>query len=132
MRERLKSLQRLHSVQKDMHRLAEWRFAKLERQLHLLGEEQKRLLSYLDGDSLLSLAYTHQILERLRALEAAKVRFTRDLDTQRAAMLEDARKMGQIANAVEVAADDRRREDEKRELAEVIEAALNRTDASFR
>jgi hypothetical protein len=132
MRERLKSLQRLHSVQKDMHRLAEWRFAKLERQLHLLNEEQKRLLSYLDGNSLLSLAYSHQILERLRALEAAKVRFTRDLDAQRAAMLEDARKMGQIANAVDAAADERRREDEKRELAEVIEAAMNRGDASFR
>lgn len=132
MRERLKSLQRLHSVQKDMYKLAEWRFARLERQLHLLGEEQKRLLSYLDEDSLLSLAYSKQILERLRALEAAKVRFTHDLDVQRAAMLEDARKMGQIANAVEVAAEERRREDEKRDLAEVIEAAMNRADASFR
>lgn len=132
MRDRLKSLQRLHSVQKDMHKLAEWRFARLERQLHLLGEEQKRLLAYLDDDSLLSLAYSKQILERLRALEAAKVRFTRDRDAQRAAMLEDARKMGQIANAVEVAAEENRREDEKRELAEVIEAALNRADASSR
>lgn len=132
MQQRLKSLQRLHSVQKDMHRLAEWRFARLERQLHLLGEEQKRLLSYLDEDSLLSLAYSKQILERLRALEAAKVRFTRDRDAQRAAMLEDARRMGQVENAVEAATEDCRRADEKRGLAEVIEAALNRADASSR
>ena len=64
-------LQRLLSVQKDMHRLAEWRFATLERQLAAMREEQKRLVSYLDDDRLFTLAYTGTIVERLRTLDEA-------------------------------------------------------------
>jgi hypothetical protein len=132
MRQRLKSLQRLLAVQKDLHRLAEWRFARLEQQLHTLRGEQQRLLSYLDGDRLFGLAYTKPIFERLRALETAKGRLTHERDEQRLIMLQGARRMGQVAHVTEVVADECRREDEKRELDAAIEAALNRTDASFR
>jgi uncharacterized protein YkuJ len=132
MRQRLKSLQRLHSVQKDMHRLAEWRFAKLEHQLHMLGVEQKRLIAFLDEDRLFTLAYTQAIINRLRALDEAKARLTRERQEQTLLLLEGARRMGQVAHATEAVAEECRRDDEKRELDAAIEAALNRADASFR
>lgn len=132
MRQRLKSLQRLLSVQKDLHRMAEWRFAALERQLYVLRGEQKRLLSYLDDERLFTLAYSQSILERLRALEEAKARLTHQRDEQSRILLEDARRMGQVAHAAEAVAEHCRRDDEKRELDEAIDAALNRLGASFR
>lgn len=132
MRQRLKSLQRLLSVQKDMHRLVEWRFIGLERQLHLLDQERTRLFSFLDNDSLIGLAYSKPIFERLRALEEAKARLTLERDAQREVLLQGALRMEQITHATERVAEHCRREDEKRELDATIEAALNRTDASPR
>lgn len=130
MRSRLKSLQRLLSVQKDMHRLAEWRFAKFEHQLHVLGEEQKRLMGHL-GDERLA-AFTKSIIDRLKALDEAKARLIREREAQRALLLEGARRMGQVANATEAVADECRRAGEKAELDAAIDAALNRKGASFR
>lgn len=132
MRQRLKSLQRLLSVQKDMHRLAEWRFAALERQLNALRAEQKRLISYLDDERLFTLAYTKTIVERLRALAEAKERLTRERDEQSRILLQGARRMGQVAHAAEAVAEHCRRDEERRELDAAIDAALNRPDASFR
>ncbi|MGB8279257.1 MAG: hypothetical protein WCF20_15175 [Methylovirgula sp.] len=132
MRQRLKSLQRLLSVQKDMHRLAEWRFAALERQLNALRAEQKRLVSYLDDERLFTLAYTKTIVERLRALAEAEERLTRERDAQSRILLQGARRMGQVAHAAEAVAEHCRRDEERRELDAAIDAALSRPDASFR
>jgi hypothetical protein len=132
MRPRLKSLQRLFAVQKDMHRLAEWRFAALERQLDSLQKERDRLVSYLDDDRLFTLAYTKTIVERLRVLEETKQQVMQARDAQRLVLLQNARRMGQIAHAAEAAADQCRRSDERRELDAAIEAALNRQHASLR
>lgn len=132
MRQRLKSLQRVLSVQKDLHRLAEWRFAKTERHLQMLRAEQERLLVHLDSEQLIATAFAKPILERLRALEEAKARLTREREEQRQRLLEDARRMGQITNLTGAIEESCRREDEKRELDAAIEAALNRAAASFR
>jgi hypothetical protein len=132
MRQRLKSLQRLLCVQKDMHRLAEWRFAKLESQLHVLGTEQKRLIAYLDDERLFTLAYTQAIVERLRALEEAKARLTRERDAQSRGLLEGARRIGLVTHAADAVAADCRRDDEKRDLDAAIDAALCRPGASLR
>jgi hypothetical protein len=132
MRQRLKSLQRVLSVQKDMRRLAEWRFVKIERHLQMLRAEQERLLAHLDSEQLFATAFAKPILERLRALEEAKARLTREREEQRQLLLEDARRMGQVTNLTEAVEERCRREDEKRELDAAIEAALNRAAASFR
>ena len=126
MRQRLKSLQRLLSVQKDIHRLAEWRFAAIERQLVTLHAEEKRLMSYLDDERFFTLAYTKVIVEKLRALAEAKECFTRERQAQSRILIEGARRMGQMARATEAAAEECRRDDEKRELDGAIEATLNR------
>lgn len=132
MRQRLKSLQRLSAVQKDMHRLAEWRFAALERQLDTLQKERDRLVSYLDDDRLFTLAYTTTIVERLRVLEETKQQVIQARDEQRLILLQNSRRMGQIAHAAAAVADQCRRSEERRELDAAIEAALNRQRASFR
>lgn len=132
MRQRLKSLQRVLSVQKDMHRLAEWRLAALERQLEAMRQEQARLVSYLDDDSLLALSYTKTIVERLRSLEENRQGVTQARDQQRLLLLQNSRQMEQITHAAEAAADQCRRSEERRELDAAIEAALNRQRASFR
>ncbi len=131
MRQRLKSLQRLLSVQKDMRRLAEWRFATLERQLAAMREEQKRLVSYLDDDRLFTLAYTGTIVERLRTLDESKERLAQERDEQRRILLQRSRRMGQIAHATDAVAEQCRRSDERRELDAAIDATINRQRASF-
>lgn len=132
MRQRLKSLQRVLSVQKDLHRLAEWRFAKIERNLQMLRAEQERLLAHLDSEQLFATAFAKPILERLKALEEAKARLTREREEQRRLLLEDARRMGQVTNLTRAVEEHCRRDDEKRELDAAIEAALNRAAASLR
>ena len=132
MQQRLKSLQRLLSVQKDMRRLAEWRLAALERQLAALQDEQKRLITYLDDDRLFTLAYTRTIIERLRAIEEAKERLKRERDEQSRILLQRSRRMGQIAHLTTAVAEQCRRSDEKRELDAAIDAAINRQCASLR
>lgn len=126
MRERLISLQRLLSVQKDIHSLAEWRFAAIERQLVTLQAEEKRLMAYLDDERFFTLAYTKTIVEKLRALAEAKGRLTRERQAQSRILIEGARRMGQMARATEAVGAECRRDDEKRELDEAIEATLNR------
>ncbi len=115
-----------------MHRLAEWRFAALERQLNALRAEQKRLISYLDDERLFTLAYTKTIVDRLRALAEAKERLTRERDEQSRILLQGARRMGQVTHATEAVAEHCRRDEERRELDAAIDAALNRPGASFR
>jgi hypothetical protein len=132
MRQRLKSLKRVLSVQKDMHRLAEWRFAKLERQLQMLHAERRRLLSHLDDERFFGTPFAKPILERLRALDEAEARLTRERDEQRQILLEDARRIGQVSHATEAVEEHCQRDDEKRELEAAIEAALGRARASFR
>jgi len=132
MRQRLKSLQRVLSVQKDLHRLAEWRFAKIERHLQMLRAEQERLLAHLDSEQLFATAFAKPILERLKALEEAKARLTREREEQRRLLLEDARRMGQVTNLTRAVEEQCQRDDEKRELDAAIEAALNRAAASLR
>lgn len=132
MRQRLKSLQRVLSVQKDMHRLAEWRLARIDRHLQMLRAEQERLLTHLDSEQLFATAFAKPILDRLRALEEAKARLTREREEQRQLLLEDARRMGQVTNLTRAVEEHCRRDDEKRELDAAIEAALNRAAASLR
>jgi len=126
MRQRLKSLQRLLSVQKDIHRLAEWRFAAIESRLAVLREEEKRLLSYLDDERFFTIAYTKTIVEKLRALAEAKERFLREREAQTKVLMEGARRMGQVTHAAEAVARECRRAEERRELDAAIEATLNR------
>ncbi|TAL78625.1 MAG: hypothetical protein EPN75_10470 [Beijerinckiaceae bacterium] len=126
MRQRLKSLQRLLSVQKDIHKLAEWRFAAIENKLAVLHEEEKRLLSYLDDERFFTVAYTKTIVEKLRALAEAEERFLREREAQTKILIEGARRMGQVAHATEAVARDCRRAEERRELEAAIEATLNR------
>lgn len=132
MRQRLKSLKRVLSVQKDKHRLAEWRFAKLERQLQMLQAERRRLLSHLDDERFFGTSFAKPIFERLRALDEAEARLTRERDAQRQILLEDARRIGQVKNATEAVEEHCQRDEEKRELEAAIEAALARARASFR
>lgn len=126
MRQRLISLQRLLSVQKDIHKLAEWRFAAIERQLVTLHAEEKRLLSYLDDERFFTLAYTKTIIEKLRALAEAKERLKREREAQSGILIEGARRMGQVAHATQAVAEECRRDEEKRELDAAIEATLSR------
>lgn len=132
MQQRLKSLQRLLSVQKDMHRLAEWRLAALGRQINALQEEQKRLISYLDDDRLFTLAYTRTIAERLRTLDGANQRLKQEREEQARIFLQRSRRMGQIAHVTDAVAEQCRRSDDKRELDAAIDAAINRQRASLR
>lgn len=126
MRQRLKSLQRLLSVQKDIHRLAEWRFAAIESRLAVLREEEKRLLSYLDDERFFTVAYTKTIVEKLRALAEAKERFLREREAQSKVLIEGARRMGQVTHTAEAVATECRCAEERRELDAAIEAMLSR------
>lgn len=131
MQERLTSLRRILAVQKDLRRIAELRLASLRQQQQAARNNEERLVSYLDEDHVLTLAYIKTVTDKLRALGRAKRRLEQESEDQGKSLLECTRRVGQIERAVHEVAEQCRRLEERRELDEAIEAETNRRRASF-
>jgi hypothetical protein len=131
MQTRVKSLRRILAVQRDMQRLAEWKLAVLQGKEADLQKDQERLVTYLDENHSFTPAYARNIAERLRLLAAARQKVAAEKQLQAEHLLEQTRRLGQTERRVEAAVEVLRRLDERKELTEVIEAQVNRKQASF-
>jgi hypothetical protein len=131
MQARLKSLRRILAVQKDLQRLAEWKLATLQRKEADLQKDQERLVTYLDEDHSFTPTYAKTIADRLRALAADRQRAAVEKQIQAERVLDQTRRLGQTERRVDTAAALLRRIEERQDLAEVIEAQVNRKQASL-
>jgi hypothetical protein len=131
MQARLKSLRRILAVQKDLQRLAEWKLATLQRKEADLQKDQERLVTYLDEDHSFTPTYAKTIADRLRTLGAERQRAAVEKQIQAERVLDQTRRLGQTERRVDTAAALLRRIEERQDLAEVIEAQVNRKQASL-
>lgn len=132
MQSRIKSLRRILAVQKDLQKLAEWRLAQLQRKELDLQKDEERLVTYLDEDHAFTPTYAKTIAARLHSLAAEKQKTVVEKQLQTERVLEQVRRVGQAERRVEATAEILRRAEERRELAETIEAEVNRKLASLR
>jgi hypothetical protein len=132
MQSRLKSLRRIFAVQKDLQRLAEWKLALLQRKEVDLQQDQERLVAYLDEDHTFTPTYARTIAARLQGLAAERQRTAAEKQQQTERVLEQVRRVGQAKRRVEATAEVVRRDEERKELGETIEAEVNRKLASLR
>lgn len=131
MEKRLAALRRMLALQNDLRRLGELKLAMLQRQQASAEETEARLVSYLDENHIYTPAYMKTLADKLQAVGRAKRRFTQEAQDQANVLLECRRRMGQMERALEGAAEDERRREEKRTLDLTIEADLNRKGASL-
>ena len=132
MQSRIKSLRRILAVQKDLQKLAEWKLAQLQRKELDLQKDQERLVTYLDEDHAFTPTYAKTIAARLHSLAAERQKTVIEKQLQTERVLEQVRRVGQAERRVEATAEILRRTEERRELAETIEAEVNRKLASLR
>lgn len=131
MQRRLQSLQRIFSVQKDLQRLAEWKLAVLQRKETELQKEQERLVVYMDENHSFTPAYAKMIAGRLRSLAVQRQETAVERQKQAERVIEQSRRVGQAERMVDATAETLRRIDERKDLVETIEAAVNRKQASL-
>jgi hypothetical protein len=132
MQTRLRSLQRILAVQEDLKRLAEWKLAILQHKETGLQKDQERLVLYLDENHSFSTSYAKTISARLQALAAQKHATAAERVQQTERVLDQTRRVGQVERMIDTAAGALRRDEERKELADTIEAAVNRKQASPR
>lgn len=132
MQTRLRSLQRILAVQEDLKRLAEWKLTLLQRKEIDLQKDQERLVLYLDENHSFSTSYAKMITGRLQTLAAQKQATVTERLQQTERVLDQTRRVGQVERMIDTAAETQRRVEERKELADTIEAAVNRKQASPR
>jgi hypothetical protein len=114
MEKRLKKIERALSVQKQMHRLAEWQVAALDRERAELAESQVSLLGALNRDQALHGLFVEAMARRLAALarenerlNLARIAMAKRLTEAGLKVKRTERMGGKIRRAVDAAAEKR-------------------------
>ena len=96
MNERAQKAHRILDVQRQMHRIEEWRMSDLRRRLDELEAEQRSVIGALNDDDALQGLFIDTMARRLRALAEEATRVGRERDAQAARLAEHA---GRVACA---------------------------------
>ena len=132
MSERRDKIRRIKRLQADLHRLAEWRLAKLAQQERSLAEQQEAMLVSLNDEDALHGMFVGAMARRLKSLsgESEVVRAMHDAQSER--VLTEAKRLKRVDQMAGRVEDEHRRDAEKRELAQIVDALLaRRGDASL-
>lgn len=132
MRDRLKKVQRIVSVHKQLRQLTEWKIASLRREEMRLEQDQEKLIDSLNSDALHHGLFVAAMAKRLSALstERANVR-----DSERAMqekLVEDSvrlKAVERVARHVEQSYDAHQ---ESKQLTAIVEQSVSADSASFR
>jgi alkylation response protein AidB-like acyl-CoA dehydrogenase len=130
MNRRLDALTRIERVQKLMHDVGRSRLHSLDRQLAELNDDLKAVFEALDGDKIAYGAQAGLVARRIRALQVRLYLLGREQDSARRSVLTQGTRAKLAELAIESAALDSRRLNERKELAEIIERALARGASS--
>ena len=130
MKRRLDALTRFGRLQALMHDVGRWRLHSLERRQAGLNDDLKAVFETLEADEI---AYGGQgglVARRIRALQLRLDQLAGEQETARRSALTQGTRAKLAELAIEAAALDYRRLNERRELAEIIEQAIARRGAS--
>jgi hypothetical protein len=131
MTDRLSSARRILDVQVKLRRIAELKLADLQRQEQALQSEETELTRFLGSDSQFVGVLSSSIVRQLRRNSQKLKEIRQEKEAQETKVRERAARVKLSESMIEVLDREMRRSQEKRELGEVIEQFLGRSDASF-
>jgi|GEM_PF-1982029 hypothetical protein len=129
--QRLKSVQRLLSLQKQMHKLAEWRLLSLQRQEADLAARQKDLLGYLDKESVFTGLFAKSLFARLKSIDESRAELALRTRDQEKEVLEECRRLGRFERGADNLAQKVLQARADVELAETVERSARGDDTSL-
>jgi len=132
MTDRFRAMQRVLAVQNQLHRLAQWKLAELERQEDLLDERQRHLLSFLDQEKSYAALFGEALMRRLRTIGEEKITAAKAKQGQADETLEELRRVGRMQRLVDDLGEKARQETERKDLRDILEQLNNRRNASLR
>ena len=130
MKKRLDALTRIGRFQALMRDLGRSRLRSLERQQAGLTDDLKAVFETLESDELAYGAQAGLAARHIRALQRKLDQLVRDHDAARLSALAQGARAKLAELALEAAALDHRRHQERKELAELIERAIGHRGAS--
>jgi hypothetical protein len=130
MKRRLDALTRIGRLQGLMHDLGRWRLHSLERQQAGLNDDLKAVFEILDSDEIANGVHAGLVAHRIRALQLRLDRLAREQESARRDVLAQGARAKLAEQAIEAAALDYGRLNERKALAEIIECALARSASS--
>jgi len=132
MKDRARAAERIVSVQKQLHRIEELKYAQIQQKLVRAETDQLELTQALSEDGALHGLFVDVTVRRLIALRQAAARLGVELEEQAKALIEHG---GRLKNAERLRDDlgvEVRRVDERKELERILEVTLARGDASLK
>jgi hypothetical protein len=96
MDRRLRKIERVLAVQQQLHRLAEWRMAGLDRERRELAESEARLVAALNHDDQLQGVFVDAMARRLAAIARDAERVNRAREVQGRRLREEGMKLKMV------------------------------------
>jgi hypothetical protein len=132
MTDRFRAVKRVLAVQTQMHRLAQWKLAELERLEDTLRDNQERLLRFLDEEQSYTALFGDTVMRRLRNIGEQKAQVTVAKTEQADRTLEESKRTGRMQRMADDLSEEARRELDRLELREILERINHRRNASLR
>lgn len=132
MKDRMRAAERIVSVQKQLHRIEELKYAQIQQKITQAEKDQLELMQALSEDGALHGLFVDVTVRRLTALRQEVARLGAELEEQAKALIEHG---GRLKNAERLRDDlgvEVRRVDERKELERVLEVTLAKDHASLK
>lgn len=130
MRDRVKSLKRILEVQRHLHSVEELKLARLKQQVLQCQSEQRALAAALSEDGALRDLFLDVTARRIKSLQQEESRLAPALEAQARVLIEHGGRMRNSERLSEELAVEVAREDERRELEQLLEARFARDGSS--
>jgi hypothetical protein len=133
MDKRAKRMERLYAVQRQLHRVEEWKLAEIERRLVRIAENCDQLMTALDQDEALQSLFFEAGTRRLAALAREADEATREQNAQRDLLVEQALRLKTVEKLYRTLSEVERGAEERAALLDLIETLLeHRAQASHK
>jgi len=132
MADRLKSIKRILAVQKQLHRLSQWKLGELVNREEALKQRHEELVLFTDEDGSYGAVFSNALMRRLRALGEERSRVGVMKENQSVKMAKEAQKLGRAESLKDKLESEKRAEDERKELRDNLERIVSRYNASSR
>jgi len=128
---RFNKIERILAVQEKLHRLAEWKLAKIEEKQAGLISERKSLVDALNGNDLLQSLFVEAMAKRLAVLARETDRVSREREEQVRQLFAEALRLGRTERVTEKLRRQHAEDLWKRSFRDILESVGRKRDASF-
>jgi len=128
---RERKIKRILTLQRQLHRLSQWRLGELQRQEEAIQGKQRDLIGALNDDDRLQGLFVGAMAKRLSSLADQEARVAGLKKVQSEDVWAHARRVRQSERLVDLAMLVRRRDAEKKEREDLSERIAARPDASL-